>query len=156
MGTTARGLVYPSATDAPNGPAQMQTLAESVDTTYYTGSAWITSTTGFTLASNWTNLAVAYRTIGPMVYLRIAVDRATPAITVAAGSGNLADVDVLSAIPSALIPTVSIPAMPGLAGRVCSFFMTSAGVVKLSACAGDGTNIGIGDGLSMMFVYPLG
>lgn len=156
MGSTARGLVYPDPTDPPDGPGALQDLAESVDAAYYTGGAWITSTTGFTLAANWTALAVAYRVIGPLVFLRIAVDRATSAITVAAGSGNIGDVDVLSAIPSAIIPSVSVAAMPGIAGRVCSFFMTSAGVVKLSACAGDGTNIGVGDGLSMMFVYPLG
>lgn len=156
MGTTARGLVYPDPTDPPDGPGNLQDLAESVDAAYYTGGAWITSTTGFTLASNWTALAVAYRVIGPLVFLRIAADRATSAITVAAGNGNIADVAVLSAIPSAIIPTVTVAAMPGHAGRVCSFLLTSAGAISLSACAGDGTNVLVGDGISAMFVYPLG
>jgi hypothetical protein len=156
MGTTAGGIVYPDATDPVDITGDLQALAESVEAEFKTGSSWSTSTTGFTLAANWTALTVRYRTIGPWVDLYLAMDRATSAITVAAGTGNIADVDVLSAVPAALLPAGNTVGMAGTVGRLCQMWMSSAGVVKLSAVAGDGTNIAIGEGLAQRFLYPLG
>lgn len=44
MATTTHGLPYPTAADAPNGPAQIQALAEAVDTALLIGGKSITST----------------------------------------------------------------------------------------------------------------
>lgn len=156
MGTTTGGIPYPDSTAAPNVPADLQALAEGVEDEFYTGGAYVTATTGFTAASNFTLTAVRYRIIGPFVELYVVVARTTSAVTVAAGNGDITNVDILSAIPAAIIPANTKYGHTGGTGRAAVYAMSSAGVVAIAAVAGDGTNILNGDSLSAAFLYMLG
>lgn len=135
MPSTPGGLVYPSPTDAPDGPAQLQALAESVEDVYTTGAAWITATTGFTLAANWDTLSVRYRVVGPHVALFIGFRRITSVITTNT-AGNPNNVTILSAIPAAIRPAQAQSVGSGAAGRLGSFTINSDGTVDICAFGG--------------------
>lgn len=64
MPTTANGLVYPSTSAAPNVPADIQALANSVDTYYGTVTDW-TPTLGWT---NTTATVAKYQRVGDIVW----------------------------------------------------------------------------------------
>lgn len=154
MGTTPSGLYYPDATDTPDIPADLQTSMESVDDLINSGS-WVTATTGFTAASNWTLGSVRYRILlGLLVDLFVTATRATSAITVAAGDGDIANVDVYSAVPSAIVPAQQAYGQPGQ-GRLYGAVVTTGGVIRLTAVNAGGVNVAIGDVFSARFLYPL-
>lgn len=154
MGTTAGGIVYPDATDVPDIPADLQALAESVETEYTTGGAWVTATTGFTAASNWTLNTVRYRKIGPLVELYLTITRTTSAITVNA-SGNISNVAMLSAVPTAIRPTGTVTGYTGSTGRLACAALDSTGAMELSAFA-PGADWGSTEAGSFRFFYMLG
>lgn len=149
MPSTPGGIVYPLSTDPPNGAAQMQALAESAET----GNPWVTS--GFVVAANWTLSAFRIRRIGALVFLRLDVVRAVSAVTVAAGTGDIANLK-LGDLPAGYWPAQTQALAPGPAGRVAGCYVQADGSVILSAVAGDGANIIVGDTISTGGCYVLG
>lgn len=154
MPSTPTGLVYPSSTDAPDGPAQLQALAESIDDAYYDGAAWVTATTGFTLGSNFDTLAVRYKVTGPHVALFVSFRRITSAITTNT-AGNPNNVQVLAAIPSAIRPAQAQSIGSGATGRLAAFSINSDGTVDLCAFGGS-IDWAINESGSMNGAYLLG
>lgn len=154
MGTTTGGIVYPAPTDPPDIPGDLQALAESVEAEFLTGGPWVTSTTGFTAASNWTLNTVRYRKIGPLVELYLTITRTTSAITVNA-SGNISNVAMLSAVPAAIRPTGTASGYTGNTGRLACATIDSTGAMELSAFA-PGADWGSTEAGSFRFLYLTG
>ena len=96
-----------------------------------------TSTSGFTLASGWSTLSVQYEKVGRVVFLQITVTRSGATLSVPA-TGNFGNVDVLSAIPSALRPSYQVPLRgPSTGnGRVVGCVCNSSGVISINAVGG--------------------
>lgn len=102
----------------------------------------ISGLTGFTLAAGWATASARYRviTIGSLdiVDLFFSVQRNGADITTNA-SGNISNVDIFSACPTAIRPTVSsVGGMgPGAAtGRIVAISVADSGVISLSALGG--------------------
>lgn len=154
MGTTSGGIVYPDPTDVPDVPADLQALAESVETEFLTGGAWSTSTTGFTAASPWTLNSVRYRVVGAVCELAWTITRTTSVITASATS-NIAANAMLSAIPAAIRPSGTAMAYSGAAGRVAMASVNSDGTVSLEGFAGT-SDWGSTESAGFRAVYLLG
>lgn len=148
MPTSSGGIVYPSDTDDPDVPGDLQALAESIDA----GVPVVTS--GFTIASGWTLTQYRFKRMGAFAHVRLDVVKATSAITVAAGSGDIANVKI-GDVPAGHYPSFTAGLGPGPAGRVASGFIQTDGQVYLNAVAGDGTNVQVGDTISLTGVIPL-
>lgn len=152
MGTTTGGIVYPSSTDDPDVPADMQALAESIET----GNAWLTS--GFTAATGWSVSTFRLKRNGSLCYVRLNLSRTGTAITVAAGAGDISDTK-LGDMPAGYWPASgggSQALGPGTAGRLAVGYIQTDGQTFLSAVAGDGTNIATSDTISLSGVVFLG
>lgn len=113
---------------------------------------WVTSTTGFTAAANFATTSVRWRRVGVEVDLYVVMARNTSALTVAAGDGNITNVDVLTAIPAAIQPSVPQYGHSGGTGRALTGLVSGA-TVSIAAVAGDGTNITTSDSVSLAFRY---
>lgn len=151
MGTTTGGIIYPDDTDAPDIPADLQTLAESVEA----GNAWVTAAASFTAAVNWTTTSFRIKRVGAIVFVHVQVTRATTALTVAAGSGDLANVK-LGDLPAGYAPAQNQHLVSGQFGRVTTGYVDTSGAVYLGAVAGDGTNVAVGDVITLGGCYVLG
>lgn len=140
MGTTPGGIVYPDPTDAPDVPADLQALAESVETEFLTGGAWSTSVTGFTAATNFTLSSVKWRVVGPLCQLYVRVGHPSGTITAAATDSDVTNTDILSAIPVALTPTSEAvlvgPADSSNTSRNIVAVVTTGGKIVLVAMTG--------------------
>lgn len=148
MPTTPGGLIYPSPTDNPDVPADMQALAESVEA----GNAWVT--TGFTAATNFTLSGTSrIRRVGSVCFVYLKVIRATSAISVAV-DGECTNTACAN-IPSGYAPAFSQVLGSGDTGRLASFYVTPAGSLTLAATT-PGSNIAIGDTLTIGGCYLLG
>lgn len=60
MGTTTNGLTYPASTDPPNGSAQIQALAQGIDSAAY-GGVWADYTPTLSWVSNTTITSAKWR-----------------------------------------------------------------------------------------------
>lgn len=111
-----------------------------------TATGWVTSTTGFTAASNFTTTSVRHRVVGNEVDLVFVMTRATSGLAIPA-DGDVSNTALLTAIPAALTPTVTSYWNAGAsgAGRLGSGTITSSGTVNISALSGGGTTLAIGD-----------
>src|SRR4051794_35389241 len=67
MPNTTHGLPYSTVADPPNGPAQIQALAEGVDTKLLTGGKSIIATTETTTSASYTLLTTPDRVSGVVV-----------------------------------------------------------------------------------------
>lgn len=150
MAVTPGGIVTPAATDDPDIPGDLATMAASIEA----GLAWVT--TGFTVTAGvWTLTTFRVRRVGSLCFLRVDVTKATSAITVAAGGGDIAN-SVLGVVPGLYVPAFSQGLQAGPIGRGAFGFIDSGGNVTLSAVAGDGTNIAVGDPIGLGGCYVLG
>lgn len=146
MPNTLGGIYYPLSTDPPDGATQMQQLAESVET----GNAAITS--GFVAAANWSVSAFRAQRRGPLVQIFIHVVRTTSALTVVAGSGDIAQV-LIGSLPAGYWPLSNAPLSTVTFGRAATGYAGVNGDVFLAAVAGDGTNIATTDPITLGGVY---
>jgi hypothetical protein len=118
----------------------------------------ISSLTGFTLASGWNTASVRYRVIKigslEIVELYINVNRSGAPIS-NTSSGNLGNVSIFSASPSAIHPSASSVAIGGPgsgAGRLVGVTVTSAGVIALGAIGGT-SDFATSENLTAIGVY---
>lgn len=114
---------------------------------------WVTSTTGFTAATNWSVTSVRYRRVGNDVTLYVVAGRTTVDLTIAAGSGDITNVDVLSATPTSIRPAQPQYLYSGSTGRTLTGYIAADGTAGISNVAGDGTNITTANSVSLFGRY---
>lgn len=120
---------------------------------------WSTSTTGFTAAANWSLTSVRWRRVGSLAWLYVVLARTTSNLAVAAGTGDITNTDILSAVPANMTPASVQYGHSGGTGRVATYSLSSGGVMTVNALAGDGTVVsftGPQDSISAQFnAYPI-
>lgn len=122
-----------------------------------TDTGFVTSTTGFTAASGFTLSSVRYRRIDwgtySVIELHVALSRSGADIANNA-TGNIANVQLLSAMPSAVWPLfITGAAGPGFStGRIVSVAVQADGTVDLQALGGT-SDLGTGEVVSFHAVY---
>jgi hypothetical protein len=100
---TPRGLRRPSATDRlTDAWDHISDLADDVDA--YLGTDWVVA--GFVAAAGWSNTACRGRRFGPLVILELILTRTGVALNSPA-TGDMANTQILTAVPAALRPTVN-------------------------------------------------
>lgn len=158
------GFPYPGLSDAPNGPAQIQALAEAVDTTLATGLANVTMQV-FTSSSSWTRPTGCKMVVVEVVGAGgggggcAAGDGSNGAVAAGGGGGGYArKLFVASALASSETVTIGSAGTGGAAGNnagnagnASTFATGKAYVVTGSGGAG-----GAGGALSGGFLTALG
>lgn len=114
---------------------------------------WSTVTTEFTAATNWSLTSARWRRQGTDADLTVVLARTTSALAVGAGDGNISNVDVLNVIPIQMIPKVTSYAVAASTGRTLTAAIATNGVVSITSVAGDGTNIIVGESISLHARY---
>lgn len=151
MAVTPGGIITPAATDDPDVPGDLATMAASIET----GLPWVTTPASFTPAANWSTTSFRIKRVMSFVFLHVQVTRTTSALTVAAGSGDLANVK-LGDLPAGYAPAFNQHLFSGQFGRLASGYVDTSGAVFLGAVGGDGTNVAVGDVLTLGGPYVLG
>lgn len=99
-------------------------------------SGWLTDTSGFVNGSGWEIQSAAYRLYGKLLMLgAVAMKRTGAAITIGAKGAPSAGAAVVR-VPAGYIPGAA--AQGGIAtgaGRHCSFYITTAGVITLASAS---------------------
>lgn len=149
MPTTGGGIAYPSPTDVPDVPTDLQELANSIEA----GNPVVT--TGFVVAANWTLNSFRIQRRGGLIAVAVQVTRTVAALSVPAGTGDVANV-LWGTLPAGYWPAFTQPLCSSSTGRVTAgFVQASDGGIYHSAFAGDGTNVIVGDSLSLGGVFFL-
>lgn len=122
MATTPKGLRFPTLADAPNGPLQIQQLAEDVDDKLLSDTGWVVvaAPAGFTGDT-------VYRKIGPLVTVSVRLTKT--------GVANLSNFDLaLVTLPAMARPSASQRAAAFVSGNpptVARFEVSSGGLAQL-------------------------
>ena len=154
---TGGGIVYPSPTDDPNVPQDLQAMAESIE-------AGLTRiTTGFTVGTGWSLTSFSAKRVGAFVAVRVLVARTGAAITVGtsdAAQGVLSAVSALGTMPAGYIPSAVAGLNQAGNGRAgAGGYIDTSGVVTLQsigAVPGASTpNVVTGTTISLGGVYLL-
>lgn len=154
MPSTPGGLVWPDSTAVPNVPADLQELAESVET----GLTRIT--TGFAIAGGWSLTSFAAKRVGGLCWLRVIANRTGAAIDVSAvdiTTGSFVGV-LVGTMPSGYIPVFTCGLTHGGTGRASFGYIDSVGGVYVQSVvtnSGADTNLVTGTNISLGGMFPL-
>jgi len=155
---TGGGIVYPSPTDDPNVPQDLQAMAESIEA----GLARI-SGAAFAVGTGWSLTSFSAKRVGAFVAVRVLVARTGAAITVGtsdAAQGVLSAVSALGTMPAGYIPSAVAGLNQAGNGRAgAGGYIDTSGVVTLQsigAVPGASTpNVVTGTTISLGGVYLL-
>lgn len=148
--TPIHSLPYPGLLDPPAGPAQLQALAEAVETAIATR---VTLTDGVTAEAGWDVSWFEAVAVGPWCMMRLAFNRTGSDIT-ASADGNITD-QTLGTIPADIIPALPLSGVcMGDGFHAGEGTIDGAGIVKLR-CWSNSAVITAGRNIAMAATYLL-
>ncbi len=168
--TPIYGFPYPEDTDPPDGPGQIQALAEAVESDLDTvddrvdaleaGTAafqaatadtgWVT--TGFVSAAGYTPSVARYRKLGKLCVLELFIANSTGGAVTAGATGNIGGDPLIITIPAAARPASNVYGAFSASTTAGSFVLSSAGAVNIRD-AHSGSSIANGDNIGITVAY---